>query len=122
MKTLYTVSNITDTNSHDLPDLDGGDVGTQQAPFDARLRDGLGVFITNHGDQPLTASLERSSSTDPDMDRGAVDTGGVTVPAGDTKIISAVDSFDLGFFRVVFSFDSIPSSADPSVTVEFQVS
>lgn len=119
-KSEYTISSITDTNEHDLPDTDGDDKSSSQTPWDSTDHEKLGVFITNFGDQSLTARLERSPTHDSSMTQPAVDTGSVSVPVNDTSIISADNSVPLGYFRVVISFDTAPTSTDPSVMVRYQ--
>lgn len=113
---IFTLSSITDTNEHDLPDVDGG-----EAPYDVRSEDRASVYIQNHADQPLTARLERSHGLEGDFAGEEVtDTGGVTVAAGDTQAIAADPDFPLDFLRVVISFDTAPTSTDPSVTARYQ--
>lgn len=119
-KSTYTLGGITDTNSHDLPDTDGDDKAESQGSFNGIYYDKLGVFITNHADTALTARLERSSTLDENMDMAATDIGSVSVPAGGTEILSADETIPYGYFRVVFSYDTVPTSTDPSVTVHFQ--
>lgn len=118
-KSVFTLSSITDINEHDLPDTDGDDKASAQDPYDVRTADRAGAIITNHGDQALTARLERAGALDENFGREFDDESGVAVPAGETKAIVFDTGIPLAFARVVISFDSAPSSADPSVTVEY---
>lgn len=123
-KSEFTLSNITDTNEHDLPDTDGDDKASAQSPYDVRGEDTAAVVITNLSDQPLTARLERASSLDEAFNEPFDDTTGVSVSAtgndGDTKVIAADSDVPLAFMRIVISFDSAPTGSDPSLRATFQ--
>jgi len=123
-KSVFTLSNITDTNEHDLPDTDGDDKAEAQESYDVRGQDTGAVYVTNLSDQSLTARLERASSLDSDFSEPATDTSGVSVSAsgnsGDAVIIAANPDVPLAYLRVVVSFDSAPSGSDPSLRVTYQ--
>lgn len=110
----FEVSGITDTAEYDLPDLD------TQGPFErGKERDRCAVFVTNNGDTPLTARLERATNDDDAFEEAAVDVGGVPVLAGETVVIRADPEVPMGLFRTVVSFDSAPT--DGSVVADYQL-
>lgn len=111
----FTLSGITDTDEHDLPDVDGS-----ESAYDARTRDRAVVYLTNEADQALTARLERAHGLDEGFNKPAKDVTGVSIASGETKTLTADPDAPLAYLRVVLSFDSAPSSADPSVTARFQ--
>lgn len=113
-QTTYKRTGITDTNEYELPDVSGG-----ADAFGEEKVKTVGVYITNGGDQPLTARLERATFGDESMSNPVVDTGGVPVPSNDTSVIGANQTIPMAEFRVVVSFDSAPT--DATVTAEFQV-
>lgn len=117
---VFTLSSITDTNEHDLPDTDGDDKASAQDPYDVRGQDRAAVYVKNEADQALTARLERAHSLDESFTDPITDTSGVSVPSGETKVIAADPDVPMGYLRLVISFDSAPSSTDPSVTARYQ--
>lgn len=118
-KSVFTLASITDTNDHDLPDTDGDD-GDAQDPYDVRGADRAAAIVTNHGDQDLTARLERAGALDEGFAREYKDVEGVTVPSGGGSKALAFDTdVPLAFARVVISYGTAPTSTDPSVTVEY---
>lgn len=121
---IFELSNITDTNEHDLPDTDGDDKASAQEPYDVRGEDTAAVVVTNLSDQPLTARLERANSLDEDFSEPFDDTTGVSVAAtgndGDTKVIAANPDVPLAFARLVISFDTAPTGSDPSLRATYQ--
>lgn len=123
-KSEFTLSNITDTNEHDLPDTDGDDKAEAQSPYDVRGEDSAAVIVTNLSDQPLTARLERASSLDEEFSEPFDDTTGVSVAAtgndGDTKAIAANPDVPLAYLRLVISFDAAPTGSDPSLRATYQ--
>lgn len=121
---VFELSNITDTNEHDLPDTDGDDKATAQDPYDARGEDRAAVYITNLSDQSLTARLERANGLDADFSEPADDVTGVSVAAngndGDTVILASDPDVPLAYLRVVVSYDAIPTGSDPSLRATYQ--
>lgn len=113
-ETRYTAEGITDTTERELPNVSG-----DADPFDAEKVKEVAVFVTNNGDQPLTARLERATFFDAEMTEAVVDVGGVPVPAGETVAIAADPTVPMAEFRTVVAFDTAPTNG--SVVVEYQV-
>lgn len=117
MSGRYVLTGITDTAEYEAPDVSGG-----ADPFEAgQDRDEVGVFVTNNETQPLTCRLERATQGDETFLEGAVDIGGVSVPAGgETRILAADPDVPMGLFRTVIAFDSAPSGNE-NVVVDYQI-
>jgi hypothetical protein len=121
---VFELSNITDTNEHDLPDTDGDDKASAEEPYDVRSEDRAAVYVTNLSDQSLTARLERANSLDQEFNEPADDVTGVSVAAngqdGDTVILAADPDIPLAYLRIVISYDTAPSGSDPSLRATYQ--
>lgn len=108
---------VSDTNEHDLPDVDGDDSdgGDGYNAVDERA---LATKIVNNQDQDATARLEGATQEDAGFSEPITVVDSVTVSAGGgLAVLSADPDVPLDWYRVVVSFGTAPSGANETKVV-----
>lgn len=107
---------ITDTDPHDLPDVDGDD-SSGGGYWDGSDADRVAAYVTNEQDQLLSATLKRQAAPDESGDE-IIEVPEVSVAPGETVALGADTATPMTQFRTVISFDAIPTGGVTVVRYE----
>lgn len=120
-KNRYTLS-ISDTNDHDIPDVDGDDTSGGSG-YNVGSAEYVVAKVVNNQDQNLTARLEATTPADRDSFSEAnniVESVTVSSSGGVESLVWREDEDgDYSQLRIVVSFGSSPSGSNDTV-VEFR--
>jgi hypothetical protein len=115
-ETVFSLA-VSDTNEHDLPDVDGDDSdgGDGYNAVDARA---IATKVVNNQDQDASARLEGATHEDGSFSEAVTVVSSVTVSSGGgVAVLSADPDVPLDWYRVVVSFDTAPSGGSETKVV-----
>lgn len=108
---VFTLT-VSDTNEHDLPDVDGDDSAGGD-PFSTEAGGKVAVKVHNEHGQDATARLEATNLDDSGFTKAETVVGNVTVAAnGGTETLVGDHDAPFDWYRVVVSYATAPSDGD----------